>query len=809
MHARTLGSFLFSISTLFICSTTYGQLNFLQSSFSNTGLQSSVLQSTIAENDQLYQWCNWQLNNLPSPSINPAFSQMSCMQLRTLQKICDLQLQKYVDVTEMVLPKPMEQQLLFQKANTLFLQKKYYLAIADYNKIQNTSLSNLQIVEKNFNLAFSYLSTNQEKEVIPLMASVVNIRGNYFESGNYYFGLLNFYNGKYTDALSSFEKIQDDKEFKKVVPYYIAAIHYFNGNKEKSLQIAEKYLNDEDAKIYFRDELNLLAGQIYFENKNYKQAIPYIENYIAETSNIRREDLFLLGFANYQIGNIVKAQDVLNRIPDDLDTVSQMSNFVLADCFMKQGNKEDAKDAFQKVLNIDGNATINEVSRYHFASLSYEMHIDDDALNAAYNLVKKFPNSIYKGDCMKMLGNLLTTTENHEAALQLLRELNTPEVKAAHQKKAFNQAMVELKNKSTDKALALLQESDANLVDDDIKAYSDFWKADIYYNQKNYAKSSENADLFLQSVKKEKGDINKNNAYLLKIYIAIKQGDDTNAIKNINKIFSSKNDNYLFSHAIELNKLNKTIENYKSIEIKNTELIKAIAVMLDNYAQELPNVILKLDSLVNLKDYQIALIKENKVIYQALLGNHQNALPELMQINTTNNPRLHFYALQSAVALKDSNVLMQIATNALHNIDTTNEWQAKIVMQLLDAAIAQKNTTKAEMYLNLLKRFITLPYAKTRIPIKQKLLKTMLAEMQKAVLPKMSIPKLEIDSIGTGPMLVETIKQPVEKIVKDTLVNRVATKPQPTMKDKKETATKPNKAIIKKENSTSPKKAKK
>ncbi|MFM2191486.1 MAG: hypothetical protein RLZZ118_443, partial [Bacteroidota bacterium] len=501
MHARTLGSFLFSISTLFICSTTYGQLNFLQSSFSNTGLQSSLLQSTIAENDQLYQWCNWQLNNLPSPSINPAFSQMSCMQLRTLQKICDLQLQKYVDVTEMVLPKPMEQQLLFQKANTLFLQKKYYLAIADYNKIQNTSLSNLQIVEKNFNLAFSYLSTNQEKEVIPLMASVVNIKGNYFESGNYYFGLLNFYNGKYTDALSSFEKIQDDKEFKKVVPYYIAAIHYFNGNKEKSLQIAEKYLNDEDAKIYFRDELNLLAGQIYFENKNYKQAIPYIENYIAETSNIRREDLFLLGFANYQIGNIAKAQDVLNRIPDDLDTVSQMSNFVLADCFMKQGNKEDAKDAFQKVLNIDGNATINEVSRYHFASLSYEMHIDDDALNAAYNLVKKFPNSIYKGDCMKMLGNLLTTTENHEAALQLLRELNTPEVKAAHQKKAFNQAMVELKNKSTDKALALLQESDANLVDDDIKAYSDFWKADIYYNQKNYAKSSENADLFLQSVK--------------------------------------------------------------------------------------------------------------------------------------------------------------------------------------------------------------------------------------------------------------------------------------------------------------------
>ena len=48
---------------------------------------------------------------------------------------------------------------------------------------------------------------------------------------------------------------------------------------------------------------------------------------------------------------------------------------------------KEAKGA--KFTDIDGNATINEVSRYHFASLSYEMHIDDDALNAAYNLVKK------------------------------------------------------------------------------------------------------------------------------------------------------------------------------------------------------------------------------------------------------------------------------------------------------------------------------------------------------------------------------------------------------------------------------------
>jgi tetratricopeptide (TPR) repeat protein len=772
---------IFSIYVLLICFNAKAQINLHQSSFSHTGIAAPASLAAMQENDGLYNWCNYLLHQNPFANPN-TLNALTQIQLGTLQKICDLQLQRNTVEQLPITTQALTQQFYFVQANAHFKNKEFLKAIEAYKKVNTSELSNLQIVEKNFNLAYSYLSTNQEKEVIPLMASVVNIKGNYFESGNYYYGLLKFYNNDFDEALASFEKIKTDKEFKKVVPYYLASIYYFKNDKPKSLEIANQYLQDNDAKLYFREELNLLAGKIHFEDKQFETAIPYIENYIADASNIRREDLFLLGFSHYQVGNIKKAQSVFSRITEDLDTISQMTNYVLGDCYLKQGKKEEAKDAFQKVLNIDGIAQINEISRFHFASLSYEMNIDDEALNAAYNLVKKFPNSTYKKDCIRMIGNLLSTTSNYASALQILRELNEEsETKSAYQQIAFNQASTELKKNNLDNALKLFAESDEHNADENIFQWSNFWKSEIYFRQKKYELATEFADVFIKNASKNKGEASKNNAYLIKTYIAIKNGDDSSATKYLNKILVSKDDNYLMKNAIELNKITKTLDNFAAIQTNNTKYIDYVTQLIENNNKDAATAILRLDTLQNLKPAQAQKIAETKAIYQSMMGNHLQAFQLLNNINQTSNMRLYFYTLQSAIALKDTIYIANTTSTLLQNIDTTNEWQAKIIVQQFDNAIDTKDTIKAIRYLEMLGKYIS-PYAKARVPIKQKVLKA----MQTNTLPirKTEEEKKPITPETINPKPVATDTNKVIKNIEKTLPKNTVTVPKDKPKTK-------------------------
>jgi Anaphase-promoting complex, cyclosome, subunit 3 len=736
---------------LFICCGIglNAQLNLQQATFSHSGIVDDIGNATLQANESLY---------LPIQVLLKQYKVklpvgLTESNLHTLQKITEMHLQNDVNDATNKLVQPLQQTFYLEKAKTFFKNKMYKEAIEMYNKVDNATLTNLQIVEKNFNLAYSYLNTNQEKEVMPLMASLVNIKGDYFQSGNYYYGMLQFYNGNYDNALTSFLKIKNDRQYKKVVPYYLTALYYFKGQKDTALQYAEAKLNDDKTNMYFREELNLLVGQINFEKKNYDKAIPYIENYIADAAAIRREDLFLLGFSHYQIGNIAKAINVLNRVAEDLDTISQMTNYVLGDCYLKQGNKADAKDAFQKVLNIDGINIINEISRYHFASLSYELNIDDDALNATYNLLQKFPNTPYKEDCLKMIGNLLTSTKNYEGALKVIREFKeNNQIKTAYQKIAFNQAMLLLKNGYKDKALELLLESDKNGNDEGIKSFSDFWKSEIYYQQKLYELSNQYATAFINNTKEQQGDANWNNAYLIKTYIAIKKGEDTLATTNLNKIFASKNDTYLLANATELNKINSLLESIKNKEKNINDNIKLVEILVDNNAADAQKNLMLLDSIQQPKPYQVLKINELKLIQQVNTGNFDKAFSQLQQIN---NPtyRIQYFKMLCAIALQNTEEINRLAKQNATTIDTTNEWQAKIIVQSFDYYLEKLNIAEANNYYILLSQFKSLPYAKVRLPIKAKMLKTAIVNQSKL----QSIPTNTVEQKRNGSVLEDSL----------------------------------------------------
>ena len=70
------------------------------------------------------------------------------------------------------------------------------------------------------------------------------------------------------------KKLNRRNKYKGLVPYYIAQIFYFEGKKDEALRYGEEALSRND--VYYRNDLNLLIGQIYFEKKQFAKALAFV-----------------------------------------------------------------------------------------------------------------------------------------------------------------------------------------------------------------------------------------------------------------------------------------------------------------------------------------------------------------------------------------------------------------------------------------------------------------------------------------------------------------------------------------------------
>ena len=126
------------------------------------------------------------------------------------------------------------------KQRTAYALAQYYFhhnqlteAIPYYEIAGIANLSNKEIANAKFELAYCYFNNQDFEKAKPLFSSIKSYASSYNSAGNYYYGLLAYNHGNYKDALESFKKIENEQQYRPIVPYYIAEIHYFTGNREK------------------------------------------------------------------------------------------------------------------------------------------------------------------------------------------------------------------------------------------------------------------------------------------------------------------------------------------------------------------------------------------------------------------------------------------------------------------------------------------------------------------------------------------------------------------------------------------------
>src|SRR5215204_2439085 len=252
------------------------------------------LQQSVTETDRI--------NN--SITVQEIDYYTTVLALKQNESRAEYDARQYIDVTK---NNARVQMMNFHLAEYYFRKEQYSDAATLYESANIANLSNGEIADMKFHQGYAYFTLQQFAQAKPLFNTIRQLKDdpNYIDA-NYYYGFIAFRDRNYTEALQSFKVVENEPNYETVVPYYIAQIYYVQGKKEEAIKYAETKIQQGKSQHYDL-ELKQMLGHAYFEKKQYAKGLPYLEDYVARSKKVRREDLYELSYAYYQANNLVKA----------------------------------------------------------------------------------------------------------------------------------------------------------------------------------------------------------------------------------------------------------------------------------------------------------------------------------------------------------------------------------------------------------------------------------------------------------------------------------------------------------------------
>ena len=418
-------------------------------------------------------------------------------ELKLNQSIAEEAAKRFIDAAN---NEPRQQLMSFHLAQYYFLRNDYARAVVYYERAGYNNLSNEQIADAKFELAYSYFEVGQYNSAKPLFDEIHQLPSNkYYYDANYYYGFLSYRDRDYNNALSSFQKVESIPKYRGLVPYYISQIYYFQGNKDQALQYGQSKIGQND--VYNRKEMNLLMGQIYFEKKEFSKALPLLEAYVKNTDKVSKEVMYELSYCYYNANDVQKAIEGFKQLSNEKDSLGQNSMYLLGDLYLKTGQKENARNAFLYSADNNSNPKQQEISRFNYAKLSYELGYQDIALNSLNKFLDLYPQSAYANEAKEIIINLLANTNNYSEALSLYQSFSqpTPTMKRIYPKILFGRATEYINNQKLDEADDILNKVIRDPDAGPVLPFAYFWKGEVSYRLNRYDEAIKNMNSYLQS----------------------------------------------------------------------------------------------------------------------------------------------------------------------------------------------------------------------------------------------------------------------------------------------------------------------
>ncbi|HEV8079784.1 MAG TPA: tetratricopeptide repeat protein, partial [Chitinophagaceae bacterium] len=432
---------------------------------------------------------------------------------------------------------PRQQIMSYRLAKYYFIKKDFEHAISYYERAGYNSLSNEEIADAKFELAYSNFNLKRFEDAKPLFNEIHQLPNNkYYYPANYYYGFISYRDRDYAEALKAFKLIENQDVYVGLVPYYIAEIYYFQNKKDEALQYGEEVL--KRGNLVYQKELNLLTGQIYFEKRNFAKALPLLEAYVNSSDKVTKEILYELSYSYYEGNQVEKAIEGFKQLSNEKDSLGQNSMYLLGDLYIRTNQKENARNAFQYSAYNSSNRKQQEISRFNYAKLSYELGYQDIALSSMKTFTDLYPSSVYANEAKEILVRLLANTNNFNDAIALYGSFESPTVamQKIYPKILFGKATELINDQRINPADEILTKLLRDPYVGNVLPYANFWKGEIAYRQGRYDETIKNVMAYLQSSAPSQGEATPASAKYLLGYSHLKKESYAQALNYFQQV---------------------------------------------------------------------------------------------------------------------------------------------------------------------------------------------------------------------------------------------------------------------------------
>jgi TolA-binding protein len=378
------------------------------------------------------------------------------------------------------------QMMSYHLAEYYFRVADYPEAIAAYENVNISNLSNNEVAAMKFHLGYSYFTVQKYQQAKPLLNVTRQMRDdpNYLDA-NYYYGFIAFYDRDYSNALQAFRVVEHHPQYGRVVPYYISTIQYSLNKQDTALAYAENKLKTGNQ--MYDLEMRQLVGHSYFQKKEFAKALPYLEAYVNNSKKVSRQDLYELSYSYYQTGNLPKAIEGFRQLGGKEDSLAQDAMYLLGDAYLKTNQKANARNAFLFCAANSSNEKQKEISSFNYGKLSYELGHQDVAMSELQKFTTAYPNSEYSAEAKDLLVAVLANTSNYQEALTMIESMKNPtaNAKLLYPRILYGRAAELVNDGLVDEAAVLLDKAEKQPNNTAVLPFIQFWKGEIAYRRNN------------------------------------------------------------------------------------------------------------------------------------------------------------------------------------------------------------------------------------------------------------------------------------------------------------------------------------